>query len=259
MDEYTRLKTKLEDYLALPDVELSDTEISIYQLKQIVDQKLTELRNIQLNPNFKDEINKSRTTIQKIGGIFKKKQAVCEKPCTCVMFSCNGKKSEITFGFSNPRVKLGTDFLRVCKDVDSDQIYFGEYNSDKEFVEKHYDRISEYFSILEEFSRLYQGGVGNCGKNIYQVIDDGFFYITLTCDTYGRTSILTSLTAEEDKEKMYHREWLQRPTLKDIYQENEEDFLKKIPVSIDSLNHTFKTIVRDAISKVNVPQLVKRK
>jgi len=259
MDEYTRLRNKLEEYLIQPDVELTDTKLSVYHLLQIVDKRLEELRKIQIESTFQEEINKSRTTIQKIGRVFKKKVLVCERPCSCIMSFCNGKKSSITFGFKAPKSKFGTEYLKVSKDVDSDQIYFDGYNSDKEFVEKHYDRINEHFNTLEEYSRLYQGGVGNSGGDVNQIICDGFFHIKVTCDTYGRTSSFTSITSEEDKEGMYTREWLQRPTLKNIYTEHEEEILRKIPVDINSLNYTFKTIVTDAISKVNVPQLVKRK
>ena len=46
--------------------------------------------------------------------------------------------------------------------------------------------------------------------------------------------------------------------LKDFYTEHEEEILRKIPVPIESLNYTFKTIVSDALSKMNVPVLVKK-
>lgn len=259
MDEYTRLRTIIEDYLNAQDVELSENEISVYQLKILIDQKLMELRNIQFDSTFKDEINKSRSAIQKIGRVFNKNQSICNNPCESITSSCDGKTSYITFWFEVKNSHLGRDWLTVCKDVDSDQIYFDRNKTDKSFVEKHYDRIIEHFNILEEYSRLYQGGVGNSGKDVKQNITDGFFYINLSSDTYGRTSILTTLPAEIDKEKMYQREWLHRKTLKDIYSENADTILRKIPVDINSLNYTYKTIVREAISKQNVPQYVKRK
>lgn len=260
MDEYTRLKNKLLEYINMPDVELSEDEISVYALRELIKTKLEELRKIQFESTFKDEINKSNTIIQKVGRIFKKSNSICEKPCTNIMASSDGKTSNITFCFQNKNSYFGSEYLTICKDFDSDQIYFSQHQrTDKSFVEKHYDRISEHFAILEEFSELYQGGIGGSGKGIGQTVTDGFFSLVIQSDSYGRTSIHTTLTQEEDKEKMYERQWLHRKSLQEIYTENEDTFLKKISVPIASLNYTYKTIAETAISKNNVPQLVKRK
>ncbi|MBQ7104611.1 MAG: hypothetical protein IJN90_02010 [Bacilli bacterium] len=259
MDEYTRLKNKLEAYLNMPDVELTENEISIYALRELIKDKLEELRKIQFDSDLPEEINKSYTIIERVGRVFKKKISMCQRQCTQVMSYCNGNKSEITFCFKVKDSCVGSEYLTICKDMDSDQIYFDRHHADKEFVERHFDRISEHFSILEEFSKLYQGGVGGSGKGVGEIISDGFFNIEIESDTYGRTNIKTTLTKTEDKEGLFTREWFQRQTLKELYQEEEDDILKKISVSINSLNYTYQTIVKSAISKQNVPQLVKRK
>ncbi len=259
MDEYTRLKNKLEAYLNMPDVELTENEISIYALRELIKDKLEELRKIQFDSDLPEEINKSYTIIERVGRVFKKKISMCQRQCTQVMSYCNGNKSEITFCFKAKDSCVGSEYLTICKDMDSDQIYFDRHHADKEFVERHFDRISEHFSILEEFSKLYQGGVGGSGKGVGEIISDGFFNIEIKSDTYGRTNIKTTLTKTEDKEGLFTREWFQRQTLKELYQEEEDDILKKISVSINSLNYTYQTIVKSAISKQNVPQLVKRK
>ena len=259
MDEYTRLRTMLEEYLNKPDVELTDSEISVYALCELVNDKLEELRKIQFDSNLPEEINKSYTVLERVGRAFKKKTSMCQRQCTQVMSSCNGTTSEITFCFKVKESRFGSEYLSICKDVNSDQIYFDRHSADKQFVERHFDRISEHFSILEEYSKLYQGGVGGSGKGIEQSISDGFFDVKIKSDSYGRTNVTTTLTTSADKEGMYTREWFQRPTLRDIYKENKDDILRKIPISINDLNYTYKTIVKQAIRKQNVPQLVKRK
>ncbi len=259
MDEYTRLKTTLESYLDMPDVEITNQEISIYTLQQILTNKLEELRKIQFDSNFQDEINNSYTVIQKVGRIFKKKVSICERPCNRVMATCDGKKSHITFSFICKESRFGTEYLTICKDIDSDEIYFENYKTDKDFVVKHYDRINEYFTTLEHFSMLYQGGVGGSGKSIEQTLGDDFLDIKIICDTYGRIDTTTKINSSIDKENMFTREWLKRQRLKDFYMEHEEAILRKIPVPIESLNYTFKTIVADALSKMNVPVLAKKK
>lgn len=259
MDEYTKLKTTLEAYLDMPDVEVTHHEISIYTLQQILNSKLEELRKIQFDSDFKDEINNSYTVIQKVGRIFKKKVSICERPCTNVMASCDGKKSHITFAFTCKENRFGTEYLTICKDVDSEEIYFENHKADKDFVVKHYDRINECFTTLEHFSMLYQGGIGGSGKSIEQTLGDNFFDIKIICDTYGRIDTTTKISSSVDKENMFTREWLKRQTLKEFYTEHEEEILRKIPVTIECLNYTFKTIVTDALSKMNVPVLVKKK
>ena len=136
MDEYTKLKTTLEAYLDMPDVEITNHEISIYTLQQILNNKLEELRKIQFDSDFKDEINNSYTVIQKVGRIFKKKVSICERPCNHVMASCDGKKSHITFSFTCKESRFGAEYLTICKDVDSEEIYFENHQADKDFVVK---------------------------------------------------------------------------------------------------------------------------
>lgn len=259
MDEYTRLRNRFEAYLNMPNIEMSEKEISVYTLRKLINDGLEDLRKIQFESEFKEEINKSRTIVQKVGNVFKKKVSFCVSPCTSVMASSDGNTSVLTFCFQNKKSSLRTDFLKICKDANSDQIYFGKYSSDKDFVEKHYDRISEYFTTLEHYSELYQGGVGGSGKCIEQAISDGFLDIKMISDNYGRTNLYTTINQETDKENMYTREWYKRQTLEDFFTEHEEEILKKIPVQIASLNYTYQTIVKSAISKQNVPQYVKRK
>lgn len=253
MDEYTRLKIKIESYLDKPDVEMSENEISMYDLHQIVDSRLAELRSIQVDPKLKDEINKNLIG-KKIRKIFKKNKSSAGKICSCIMSSCDSQKSVITFGFEHSSSTIKNYFLKVYKDIDSDQIYFGEFYTDKEFVEEYYDQISEYFRILEEFNSLYQSRVGTSGQGAKQVFSDGFLDVSFSYDTLGRTCVLTTLNPKVDPEKIYLREWLKRKTLSDYIKENEETILRKIPININELNYTTKTIVEEHLSKINAPQ-----
>ncbi len=259
MDEYTRLKTKIESYLELPEVELTEEVISVGTLINILESGLERLRKTQFDTKFQDEINKSHTIIEKVGRVFKKKVSVCTRQCNYINASCDGKKSQITFGFKNKENKFGTDYLTICKDIDSDQIYFDRFGGDKEFVEKHYDRINEFFEILEVYSSIYQGGVGGSGTSISQQLSDGFFDIEIVCDTYGRVKSTTTVNKEVDESGVFTREWFQRQTLSELYKENSEEILKRIPVDISSLNYTMQTLVKEASSKQNVPVLVKKK
>lgn len=173
------------------------------------------------------------------------------------MSSCDGQKAEITFGFKYTSIK--DNFLKICKDIDSDQIYFAEnYNTDKEFVEKYYDQICEYFRILEEFNSLYQSRVGISGQGAEQIFSDGFLDVRFSYDAWGRTCVLTSINSQADPQRIYLREWVKRQTLSNYIKENEETILRKIPIAISELNYTTKTIVEEHLSKINAPQLKKK-
>lgn len=256
MDEYTRLRNELESYMEMPDIEMDKNQLSLYDLYRIVDTKLEELRRIQFDSDFKDEINKDQ---RKIGRLFKKKVNVSDHACKKITSLCNGKKSEITFRFDAPHSYFGSEALSIYKDIDSDEIYFGHSKTDKPFVEKYYDRICDFFSILEEFSALYQGGVGSCGEDNKQVFSDGFLDIKLSYDTYGRVYITPIINSHSDPERIYNREWLKRQTLSEYVKENQDTILKKIPAKISELNYTTKTIVENYLSKINAPQLIKKR
>jgi len=255
MAEYTRLRKELESYFEMSDVELNENQISAYDLYKIVNDKLHELRKIQFESTFKDEINKGFIITKKVSKLFKKEESSTGKRCTTVMTANNCKTSTITFGFSKSNHIIDTEYLTICRDIDSDEIYFDKYSFvDKAFVMKHYDCISETFNTLEEFSKLFQGGVGTGGNGAQQVFTDGFLEITLSYDSYGRIDTDIKIDEKEDKEDIYNRDWLKRKKLSEYVFENKETILRKIPINIDELNYTTKTIVEGYLSKINVPQ-----
>ena len=261
MDEYTRLLTKLSEYLNKPNVESTECTndiISAYDLYCIVDEKLQELRDVQFDSTFVDEINKDNTVIKKVGHIFKKRVPYNEKKCTTDMVEHNGKRGVITLGFTSNKARFGVEYIDIIRDVDSDEIYFGKYASDKIIVERYYDRLTNIFDTLEKFQALYQSGIGSSGTTQKQTFSDSFLDVDFSYDSYGRTSIDIRINKEADKEEIYSREWYQRKSLSTFVDENKEDFLRRIPINVSELNHTCKTIVEEYKEKQNVPQLIKK-
>jgi len=256
MDEYTRLKNEIDAYLEMPDVELTDQQISAYDLYRIVNDKFKKLREINFNQKIIKDINRG-LGLRRISAPLKKEKGVSHLECNSVTLQCNGEKSSIDFLFispSNPSDIWRHVSLYICKEVDNDEIYFGSNTSDKNFVAKYYDQISEMFITLEEFSKLYQGGVGSCGKDSTQVFSDDFIDVTFNYDTYGRTDISIDIKEGADPQGIYNRKWFQRQSLSDYVKENTNTILRKIPINIDELNYTTKTIVESCLSKINVPQ-----
>lgn len=258
MDEYTRLKKALEAYFEMPDVELTDEQMSVYDLHRIVDTKLEELRKIQIDSNFVKEVNKG-LVFRKIGGVFRQNKTSSQRECLNIRTESDGQTSEIVLEFSYKKSAWGHYYLHICKDVDSDQIYFKDKMADKDFVARYYDQINEIFSVLEEFSNLYQRSIGRSGIIQQQVFSDHLLKVALKYDAYGRTNIFIGVKEKADPQQIYKRGWFERQTLADFVEENREVILKKIPVDISRLDYTTKTIVGNYTSKMNIPVLAKKK
>jgi len=257
MDEYVRLKNEIDKYIEKDEIELSNDVISAHDLYMLVDDSLKELREIQFDSNFQKEINK-RNMLDRTIKIFKKKKSCLNDRCTFIMASCDGKKSSITFEFQTGGDLSREYFLDVCKDTNNDEIYFSGYNADKLFVERFYDKISEYFATLEKFNALFLDKIGTFGSVTNQTFSDGFFDVNLSYDSYGRVKIETNINKLSDQENIYKRQWAKRTSLSDYVDENQENILKKIPINISELNFTTRTIVENATCNKNIPQLVKR-
>jgi len=258
MDEYTKLKTEIDAYLEKEDVELTDQQISVYDLYNIVNNKLAELREICFNSKCLKDINKN-LKFGRLGSILRRETIRIYESCDEVTPRSNGKTSSIAFRLKYREHLLRSCWIRICKDVNSDEIYFDTTTTDKGLVAKYYDQISEMFTILEEFSSLYQGAVGYRDKDVHQIFSDGFLTSDFSYDQLGRIEIDLNLTKEADPNNIYKREWFQRQRLSDYVEENKENLMKKIPVDIEKLNHTTKTIVEDYTKKLNAPLLVKKK
>ncbi len=244
MDEYTRLLTRLGEYLTMPDVEMTDDVISGYDLYRIVDDKLQQLRAIEFDSTFKDDINRDSIITRKIGRIFKRSAQIQGHKCNHERAEHDGKTGKITLSFDSPNSRFD-EFLEINKDIDSDEIYFGSYKSNREFVEKYYDRLMDIFSTLEEFQKLYQNSIGLNGGSKSLVFSDSFLDMTFKYDTYGRIDIDLKISADEDRENMYHREWYKRKTLASFVTENRDEILKRIPINVSELDYTCQNIVKD--------------
>lgn len=260
MDKYTELKEILKSYLEKTDIELTKEQISAYYLYKIVDEKLEKLRNVSFDQEIIKKINKG-LSLRSIGKFFDKSNSIFYLKCQNLYVQCNMRTSILEFQFAPSERNL--DYKRRCldirKEVGIDEIYFGSKMIDKQFVTKYFDEISEIFNVLEEFSALYQGGVGNVGKDSKILFSDGFFDIVFHYDSYGRTDIDISIKKEIDPENIYYRNWFERQKLSDYVEENKEEILRKIPVNMNELNYTTNTIIKESTSKMNIPVLVKKK
>lgn len=251
MDDYTRLLNELNSYFDLDDIEMSSEYISAYDLYTILNEKFGQLRNVVLGVEFESKINADRTIIKTIGRFFHKKtETVLEKECICVHSNTKGTTAEIGFIFADSNKSL-----HIYRDFDSEEIYFDKFNQDRDFVIKYYDDIDVYFNTLEVFSKLLACDINkHDSPNCEQIFSDSFMKIKLIYDNKGCMYTDISIVESEDPNNIFNREWLNREKLADVVNERKEDFLKKIPINVNELNQTCKTIIEPYLVKEKILQ-----
>lgn len=245
MDEYLKLFNLINYYLSSDDIVDSNEFVSVYSLIQIIKEELERLCEITVNHTFKNKINDDSKSKNKFMFLNKKEKEEKDK-CSGIYY----------YGFDNTSeigMCLDTGYVRVSKDRNCDEIYFGyiSNNSDKEYVAKYYDDIMNYFSILEDFiyftdchiidNKFYEKNV--CTVLPEQKIFDSLFDVSLSVNENVKLEIYISINKEIDSSYIYNREWFKRVKLSDYVNENKLDILKKIPVEVSSLNEPFRKMV----------------
>lgn len=245
MDHYSELKNRIDKYENLNNVMFTEQTISLYDLKRLLDNKFKRLRHIMNVESFINVINKDNIELQGIG---------CLQPsdrCSSILFSNDKMISKIIFGFNEDSSAIPTRFIRICKDDDSDELYFEGKECDREFIERYISRILEIFAVLEEFSRLFQGKI-NFAHNVFQQeFTDGFFVVSIKCYGNGNVSLAVAINEESDPNNIYKRTWLNRERLFDYVNERSDIILKKISVKINMLHIVFRLVVEEYIREQN--------
>jgi len=256
MDKYDELKQKIESYQNLPDVEISQEKISVYDLHLLIENRLEEIRDLR---NYKkdnvEEINKGNF-FRRATKFLKKNPSYSDYFCTALIPQCFGNYSNISFYFKDKKGYRNFSILDVCKEMGSNQIYFGRSSiKDPEFVAQNIDYINHIFDALESAYVLFNGQ-----NEKKELLTDDFFKVDLKYErSFGRVEMSISLNKECDKEDIFNRNWATRQTLSELVNENCEMILKKISVNINELDPTTQTIVKESLSKINAPQLIKKK
>lgn len=155
MDEYTRFKQDLDKKYIEPDgIEKSEGVISLYDLIDILETGFDNLKLTIDGSELRDQINQDRTVLQRIN-LFKKKRVI-DKKCTSVISNFNKNKCRISFGFEDSGRSMGSRFVVLIKERDSDELYFeSDYFADKEFATKYVSEIYGMFAVLEEYATYF--------------------------------------------------------------------------------------------------------
>lgn len=255
MDKYTELMQRIESQYSGEEIEQTENIISLYDLYTILMLEMKPLNMIKMGNDLQNKINADRTIFRRIG-LFKR-QAVIDKKCTGIYTDIGETRSEIVFSFDERRSSVGSH-LTLYKDIDSDELYFGDFSlKDREFVEKYLSDIYDIYAILESYGTLFPYENEKGRQSLNQEFDDGILKVNITCDTYGRVAIQVSPSKGVDSDNLYTRSWLNRQTVSSYVDENIDDILCRIPVEISSLNEVYRTLVEYNLAKKKAMTLKK--
>ncbi len=253
MDVYTRILNLIKEYLLRPEIygDLCQNDvISAFELYQIVDDKLDELRS------FEDRAAQSLQLKTKAFGLIPVKQKID------VMCLATAQYSMINV-FNNTYY----DFATIKKDHDNDVIYSERLDASKgdvkRFVRDNYENLKQIFSDLERMYDYYQfSEIGTAPfylpeRNKTSIFSNDLFVFKLSYNAIGDVDMEIAINPSIDQQGIINREWVDREKLEDLIEKNRVDILKRTPVDITVLDPITQKIVKDYRVNKN-KQLVKK-
>lgn len=253
MEEYNKLMTKIKTYFEMEDIENTEDIISAYDLIQILTEKFQVLYDVIYSNTLKERINEVLLTEKKVGKIFKKIIKIQKRKVEYLLTHFEKGKATLSINILEDRFDGRYGYHTwICKDLDSDQLYYTYRSPENENVVNEFlSDIERNLYIIEEFYKLIRltdpsiNKVPDYDAKFSQVFSDGFLKIAVTYDTYGKVKYQFSIDEQEDPNELFKREWLNLECIKDYVNNNAESLLKKIPVNVSELNETSKEIIRE--------------
>ena len=245
MDDYTRILNQINSYIKR-EKNIGEDQISLYDLYKKIEKYLKPLTDIFENNVITNKMNNLKKSYSIIDVFIKGTNGV-----GCAKYSIDAcsqnNVSKLRF-FMN-----GVHVFSICKEFDKKSLYIEENDLNiyskkrKEYeknmffiIDKFFSNIKKQLNIIEEYSKV----IGEIGKDIscYNIKD--LFDITIICTSYCiRYEI--KLNKKYNKDNIYNRNWLNRPSLKDIVNENIIDIFKNTFVNKKDLDERFKIILNE--------------
>ena len=246
MSEYQRLETKITSYLKRNNIKSTQNIISFYDLYKALENKFSELKEVQVNSKLIEKINKDNTIVKRTGKIFKETEVIYTKILDNILATTSNNTSKITFFYG---VGSHPETFTILKDFDDNDIYFDKDTTpNKPFITKYYDDIMFIFHTLESFSEIMKIDIGLTSENDKLkpiVFTDGFLTLKINYDVYGNVNTNISINSKEDTTGIYQREWFTRKKLSELVSENNDEILKKIPINVKDLDVKYQDLVTE--------------
>ena len=252
MDNYTRILNQINSYIKR-EQNIGEGQISLYDLYMRTEKYLSPLTNIFENNIIEKKLNKSVSLNEKIER--SKKDKTWDK--YGVKTYTENKKAILEI-----RIDKWSKYLSIIKDFNDDNLYTEYYfdnvliNSGylkgrdvkiiKPVLKRNYKEIVEQLNILEQYSKRI-GDIDTTEDNrFYCNVSNDLFDITVICTSYS-VGYNIKLSKKYDKDGIYNRTWLSRPSLEDVVNEVENiiDIFKNTFVNIRDLDERFKIILNE--------------
>lgn len=266
-DKYYELKSKIDEYLRLPDVVEDKEIISAYTLYKLLHDRFYLLKHPYYTSEFIKLINEDNTKLIRKGKFFIKYiQKEPDNKCDSINFDSDLTKSKIDFLFRNEKKEwYYPNNIEIFKDRNNTNMYYKytiPYFSEeyiKKFGEKYQDILMEIFEILEYFSTLKKDSIRNIDFPLSktQVFSDDFLDISIKYDWYGDVDSFIRINKSSDLDNIQDINYLNREVLSNYLDNNTDTILNKVPVEIQSLNDVSKQIIEeDYLQTCEKPQVL---
>jgi len=247
MEKYDILLNKIKKYLNKNEINYNTNNeiISAYDLYNIINEELEGLRNITVN----SKINKKLRTLAlfKFFSELDFNSYVIGDEDTCTIFF---QKSHSFEDFCTA--------LKVCKDNNVNEIYFGEDKNHcnkifYKFVKNNYNLILETLQTMEDYVKL----LGNLDLFYHKTtnIKDSLFKVKLEINSKGVVEYEISILDTNELFEEYNKKWYKREGIYEFANKNAEAILKRMSVSPYELKEPFKKLYDKHKEKENVKVL----
>ena len=241
MGEYERLISIIEEYKGKEDIVETDEVISALDLCNIVNDRLAKLRSIENGEDLRRKINKDNNGLVKFLREIRKVYTLLNYECDSIVPIIGANELQIIFCFDNSALKIS-----IGKNIGENDIYYiSKDRKDNLLINKYYDDIMNIFSVLEEYHELFlisQGGLKYRDelKASYDIFDLEIAYY-IDGDVYCQIS----LNKDVDKDRISEKEYINKPSIRNILGQKSNQLLSKIPIQKSSLPPMFKQILEE--------------
>ena len=245
MNNYNNYKNKIEEYLNIDDVVDDSDTISAYTLYEMVNNKFERLRSIHDDNDFEKKVLSiyMKKNIKNFINVMKSRRKECS-----IIPSVYEDSLEIMLTIG------GRDTKYLKKDIGDEHFYCDKYQDmiDNEIIDGCLHEIYNVFDTLEEFLNfvnLSDNDTPQYNKygNFGFIVDDTFEG-KISYDDKGNVDYKLKFLGMNYNEK--DRNWYgERESIESIVNNNSLNLLKKIPISVHTLNGVFKKIYDENYEK----------
>ncbi len=253
MREYEKLVSKIEEYKDKEDIVETDEVISALDLCNIVNDRFAKLRSIENGEVLRRKINKDNNDLIKFSRKIRKVHTLLNYECNRVVPIIGNNGLQITFYFAN-----STFEINIGRNIGENDIYYiSKDRKDNLLINKYYDDIMNIFSVLEKYHELFLISQGGLKYRDELKASDDIFDVNFSFYTNGEIYSWIALNKDVYKDRISEKEYINKPSIRNILGQKSNQLLSKIPIQKSSLPPMLKKILEER-EKTSVKKLIRR-